>query len=450
VTGPAGAQAPGRLEGRLIGLGVCGSIAAYKAVELLRLLRAEGADVVAMLTPAAATFVGPLTFGALSRHPVETDVLGLLPDQRIGHIVVADAADAIVVAPATARWLGAMANGIANDTVTATCLATSAPVVFCPAMDGDMWTHRATQDNASRLQRDFGYRMVPPELGSLASGQEGIGRLADLGTIVDAIVDAIGDRPVRQPDVAARPPLTAPHVEQDLAGRDVVVSAGGTAEAIDPVRFIGNRSTGKMGAAIAEAALARGARVTIVAGRTEVPLPPGASIVPAESTAAMHDAVVAAVLEAPAADVLVMAAAVADFRPRQAAGTKLTRGEGMTLELEPTEDILAEVGARAREMAPRPVIVGFAAETGSLERAPDKLRRKGADLLVANDVAEPGSGFGTDTNRVVILGADGSRDDLPLMSKHAVADRLLDRVVALLDERDGRAHTGGPMHETHR
>ncbi len=439
----------GRLQGRLIGLGVCGSIAAYKAVELLRLLRMEGADVVAMLTPAATAFVGPLTFGALSRHPVETDVLGLLPDQRIGHIVVADAADAIVIAPATARWLGSMANGIANDVVTATCLASSAPIVFCPAMDGDMWTHRATQDNAARLQRDFGYRMVPPELGSLASGQEGIGRLADLGTIVDAIVEAIGDRPVRQPDATARPPLTAPYVEQDLAGRDIVVSAGGTAEAIDPVRFIGNRSTGRMGAAIAEAAIARGAHVTIVAGRTEVPLPPAATIVQAESTAAMRDAVLATVIESHA-DVLVMAAAVADFRPKQAADTKLTRGEGMILELEPTEDILAEVGVRAKDLDPRPILVGFAAETGSLDRAPDKLRRKGVDLLVANDVAEPGSGFGTDTNRVVILSADGSRDDLPLMRKRAVADLLLDRVVALLDERDARLHTGGPMHETTR
>jgi phosphopantothenoylcysteine decarboxylase/phosphopantothenate--cysteine ligase len=342
-----------------------------------------------------------------------------------------------------------MANGIANDVVTATCLASSAPIVFCPAMDGDMWTHRATQDNAARLQRDFGYRMVPPELGSLASGQEGIGRLADLGTIVDAIVEAIGDRPVRQPDATARPPLSAPYVEQDLAGRDIVVSAGGTAEAIDPVRFIGNRSTGRMGAAIAEAAIARGARVTIVAGRTEVPLPPAATIVQAESTAAMRDAVLATVIESQA-DVLVMAAAVADFRPKQAAETKLTRGEGMILELEPTEDILAEVGVRAKDLDPRPILVGFAAETGSLDRAPDKLRRKGVDLLVANDVAEPGSGFGTDTNRVVILGADGSRDDLPLMRKRAVADLLLDRVVALLDERDARLHTGGPMHETTR
>ena len=431
----------GRLAGRLIGLGVCGSIAAYKAVELLRLFRAEGADVVVMLTPSAATFVGPLTFAALSRHPVETDVLGLLPDERIGHIVVADTADALVVAPATARWLGAMAGGISSDAVTAACLATSAPVVVAPAMDGDMWTHPATRDNVARLRDGFGYRIVPPVDGELASGQSGVGRLAELGDIVDAVVAAIGDAPVRAPDPAARPPVVATPGDPDLEGRHVVVSAGGTAEAIDPVRFIGNRSTGKMGVAIAEAALARGARVTIVAGRVEVPLPGAAHVVAAESTAAMRDAVEAAVFGQPC-DALVMAAAVADFRPRTSAETKLTRGEGLTLDLEPTEDILAEVGARARDLDPRPIIVGFAAETGSLERAPDKLRRKGADLLVANDVSEAGSGFGTDTNRVVILGADGSRDDLPLLTKREVADRLLDKVAALLDRRE---HTGRSM-----
>jgi phosphopantothenoylcysteine decarboxylase / phosphopantothenate---cysteine ligase len=434
----------GRLEGRLIGLGVCGSIAAYKAVELLRLLRGEGADVVVMLTPSAATFVGPLTFAALSRHPVETDVLGLLPDERIGHIVVADTADAIVVAPATARWLGAMAGGISSDAVTAACLATAAPVVVAPAMDGDMWTHTATRANVARLRDEFGYRIVEPASGELASGQSGVGRLAELGDIVDAVVAAIGDRPIRAPDPAARPPVVAAPRDPDLDGRHVVVSAGGTAEAIDPVRFIGNRSTGKMGVAIAEAALARGARVTIVAGRVEVPLPSAATVVHAESTAAMRDAVEDAVI-GHHADALIMAAAVADFRPRTSAATKLTRGEGLRLDLEPTEDILAEVGARAREMDPRPVLVGFAAETGSLDRAPEKLRRKGADLLVANDVSEAGSGFGTDTNRVVILAADGSRDDLPLLPKREVADRLLDRVAALLDRRDAQAHTDRNM-----
>ena len=439
----------GRLAGRFVGLGVCGSIAAYKAVELLRLLTAEGADVTVMLTPSAATFVGPLTFEALSRHPVETDVLGLLPDRRIGHIVVADAADAIVVAPATARWLGAMANGIASDTVVAACLATSAPVVFAPAMDGDMWTHPATRANVERLRRDFGYRLVPPEIGSLASGQSGVGRLAEPSAIVDAVVAAIGTGPIRQPDPAARPPLARDIREPDFEGRHVVVSAGGTAEAIDPVRFIGNRSSGKMGAAIADAALARGARVTVVVGRVEVPLPAEAAVVHAESTAEMRDAVVDAVV-AQRADVLVMAAAVADFRPVRSSDTKLARSGALTLELEATPDILAEVGRLAATLDPRPVIVGFAAETGSLDRAPEKLRRKGADLLVANDVAETGSGFGTDTNRVSILAADGSREDLPLVTKREVADRLLDRVAAALDERDSRAHTARTTTETAR
>jgi phosphopantothenoylcysteine decarboxylase / phosphopantothenate---cysteine ligase len=436
-----------RLAGRLIALGACGSIAAYKAVELVRLLRTEGADVVVMLTPAATQFVSPLTLAALSRHAVETDVLGLLPDQRIGHIVVADSADAVVVAPATARWLGAMANGIASDAVTAACLATSAPVVFCPAMDGDMWTHPATRGNVERLQRDFGYVMVPPDTGELASGQSGIGRLADLPQIVDAVVAAIGTRPVRAPDAPARPPEVPAPRKQDLEGRRIVISAGGTAEPIDPVRFIGNRSTGKMGVAIAEAALARGAVVTLIAGRVEVPLPPSAHVVRAETTAAMREAVLDGVIVA-GADALVMAAAVADFRPRQTAETKLARGGSLTLELEPTEDVLAEVGERARELDPRPVIVGFAAETGSLDRAPDKLRRKGADLLVANDVAEPGSGFGTDTNRVVILSADGTRDALPLLTKREVAERLLDRVAAALDARPARGHTGATTTET--
>lgn len=433
----------GRLEGRLIGLGVTGSIAAYKAVELLRLLRAEGADVVVMLTPAASRFVGPLSFAALSRHPVETDVLALLPDGRIGHIVIADAADAIVVAPATAHWMGTMAGGIAGDTVAAACLATSAPVVVAPAMDGDMWAHPATMDNVARLRDRFGYTVVPPESGPLASGQTGVGRLAELGTIVDALVAAIGDRPVRAPDPAARPPLasTPPH-DADLEGRHIVVSAGGTREPIDPVRFIGNRSTGRMGVAIAAAARDRGARVTLVAANMEVSAPDGVAVVQVESTADLHAALQG--LDGDF-DALVMAAAVADFRPARQADAKLERSAGLTLELESTPDLLAGIAAALRGREPqdrRPVLVGFAAETGSLERAPAKLRRKGVDLLVANDVAEPGSGFGTDTNRVSILAADGSRDDLPLLTKREVADRLLDRVVAALDARRGRAQTG--------
>lgn len=444
----------GRLAGRLIGLGVTGSISAYKAVELLRLLRAEGADVAVMLSPSATRFVGPLSFAALSRHPVETDVLELTTDHRIGHIVVADAADAIVVAPATAHFLGAMAGGLAGDVVTATCLATRAPVIVAPAMDGDMWTHPATTRNVARL-RDDGCTIVDPETGPLASGQSGIGRLAELPRIVDAVVAAVGDRPIRAPDPAARPPLVAAARDADLAGRHVVVTVGGTREAIDPVRYIGNRSTGRMGVAVAAAALDRGAEVTVIAASVEVGLPLGAAVIRVESTADLRAALLR-VTHAPDGaagfDALVMAAAVADFRPTTAAERKLERGSGLSLELEPTPDLLAEIGriahgldsagAATREpLRPSPIIVGFAAETGSLERAADKLRRKGADLLVANDVAEPGSGFGTETNRVAILAADGSREDLPLLPKRDVADRLLDRVAQALDERDAALQT---------
>jgi phosphopantothenoylcysteine decarboxylase/phosphopantothenate--cysteine ligase len=440
-----------RLEGRLIGLGVTGSIAAYKAVELLRLLSAEGADVVVLLSPSAARFVGPLSFAALSRHPVETEVLDLLPDGRIGHIVVADTADAIVVAPATAHWLGAMANGMAADTVTAACLATSAPVIVAPAMDGDMWAHPATVANVARLREAFGYVVVAPESGPLASGQTGPGRLADLPRIVDAVVGALADRPIRQPDAGARPPLVGgPPREADLVGRRIVVTAGGTREPIDPVRYIGNRSSGKMGVALAEAALARGAKVRLIAAAVDVALPDGpgeAEVTRVETTAELERALTTVVFDVEGASsvhALVMAAAVSDFTPRSAAAAKLARGDGLTLELSPTPDLLAGVAARAASIPTRgrPVLVGFAAETGSLERAAAKLAVKGVDLLVANDVAEPGSGFGTDTNRVTILDAAGGRDDLPLLTKREVADRILDRVARALDDRDAAVQTG--------
>ena len=482
----------GRLEGRLIGLGVTASIAAYKAVELLRLLAAEGADVVVMLSPSATRFVGPLSFAALSRHPVETDVLDLLPDGRIGHIVIADSADALVVAPATAHWLAAMANGLSGDVVTAAALATSAPVVVAPAMDGDMWTHPATVANVARLREVFGYAVVPPESGPLASGQVGVGRLAELPAIVDAVVAAVGNRPVRQPSTSGRPPVTeGPPREADLTGRRIVITAGGTREPIDPVRYIGNRSTGKMGVALAEAALARGAAVTLIAAAVEVALPDAADVIRVESTAELRDAlrvamgagdggaVAGAGVGAGAgagaagakagynglADALIMAAAVADFTPARPSDRKIARNEGLTLELSPTPDLLAEVAAIAaagaglasgtsgagmgsagsdpssRASRGTPVLVGFAAETGNLDRAPAKLAAKGVDLLVANDVSEPDSGFGTDTNRVTILDRGGAVDELPLLSKREVADRILDRVARALDARDAAAQT---------
>ena len=441
---------PGRLAGRLIAVGITGSIAAYKAADLVRRLRDEGADVVVLMTPTATRFVGELTFAALTRHPVETDIGGLLPDQRIGHIVIADSADAIVVAPATAHWLASMAAGLSGDVVTAACLATAAPVVVAPAMDGEMYAHPATQANLARLRDDFGYRIVEPEAGPLASGQTGRGRLAETAAIVDSVIATVGSRPVRDADPADRPPVVGEAHDGDLDGRRIVVTAGGTVEPIDPVRYIGNRSTGKMGVALARAALDRGARVTLIVGHLSVDLPASELIhcVTVETTAEMSAAVHAAMV---GTDALIMAAAVADFRPREASPTKLGRGEGLTIELQPTEDILAGVAAGAAPVGDRtrPFLVGFAAETGSLDRAVDKLHRKGVDLLVANDVAEEGSGFGTDTNHVWIISADGAETDLPLRSKRAVADEILDRVATALDARDAAAQTGPMTQEAH-
>ena len=453
---------PGRLAGRLVALGITGSIAAFKAVDLLRLLRAEGADVVVLMTPSATRFVAPLTLAALSRRPVDADVLDLLPDGRIGHVITADAADVVVVAPATAHWLGAMAHGLAADVVTATCLATSAPVVVGPAMDGDMYAHPATQANVRILRDDFGYRVVEPESGGLASGQVGVGRLAALERIVDAAVEAIGAHPIRKPDPADRPPRLADTDDpgrdaDDLAGRHVVVTAGGTAEPIDPVRYIGNRSTGAMGVAVCEAARDRGARVTLVAGMVRASIPAGIEVIHAETAAAMQ-AVLAMLVATPTGgagfDALVMAAAVADFRPAAPTDRKIARTDaGLTLELLPNPDLLAELARRVRGLDesgapagrpihPRPFLVGFAAETGGLDRAAAKLRAKRVDMLVANDVTEAGSGFGTPTNRVTLFAADGSVDPLPLLPKRIVADRILDRVAAALDARDAAAQTG--------
>jgi phosphopantothenoylcysteine decarboxylase / phosphopantothenate---cysteine ligase len=418
------------LHGRLVLLGVTGSIAAYKSAELLRELTRAGAEVQVMMSEAATRFIGPLTMEALSGRAVMLDPLELQADSRIGHIVAADSADAILVAPATARWLGAMASGLANDVITATCLASSAPVVVGPAMDGDMYVHPATAANVARL-RDFGYTIVEPEVGSLASGQEGVGRLAELPRLVAAVVEAVAGRPIRQPDPAARPTRVEPR-RLDLLDWHMLVTAGGTAEPIDPVRFVGNRSSGKMGTAIAAAALARGARVTLIKGTTSVPVPDGVELIEAETAAEMRAAVLAAL---PGADALIMAAAVADFRPATPSDVKLARADGLQLRLEPTDDILAEAAAQIRAAAAggtaRPVIVGFAAETGSLARAPQKAIRKGVDLLVANDVAEPGSGFGTDTDRVTLIAPGAEPESWPQLTKAEVAERLLDRVVAL-------------------
>jgi phosphopantothenoylcysteine decarboxylase/phosphopantothenate--cysteine ligase len=447
-------ESGGRLLNRRIALGITGSIAAYKAVELLRMLQQEGADVRCLMTSSAIEFIGALTLETLSGHPVDSDVLSLQDDGRIGHIAVAHDVEAIVVAPATAHWLGAMAHGLAGDTITAACMATSVAVVVAPAMDGGMYSHPATQANVARL-REFGYLIVEPETGILASGMTGQGRLATLSRIVDATVAVLGGAPFAAPPAArvamsaattvAAPPEPRAPTRSDLAGLHVVVTAGGTAEPIDPVRFVGNRSSGKMGVAVAQDALDRGAAVTILLGNHTVEPPARCNLVRAETAAEMQAALRALTPpEGPRFDVLIMAAAVADFRPRTVADTKVGRGEGLTLELEATPDLLAETSERIRNSirtvgGRAPVLVGFAAETGSLARAPEKLRTKGVDLLVANDVADPGSGFGTDTNRVTIYSTDAAPEELPLLSKREVAELLLDRVVVRLAAADADA-----------
>jgi phosphopantothenoylcysteine decarboxylase/phosphopantothenate--cysteine ligase len=449
----------GRLAGRRIALGITGSIAAYKAVELLRRLQTEGADVRVLMTPSATAFIGPLTLETLSRHPVDADVLALQADGRIGHISAAHDVQAIVVAPATAHWLSAMASGMAGDSITAACLATDVPVVVAPAMDGGMYSHPATQANVARL-RGFGYRIVEPEEGVLASGMAGRGRLADVAKILDAVVEALSglssaeagagtpEAHTAPSDSSGAPPASA---RSDLAGRHVVITAGGTAEPIDPVRFIGNRSTGKMGVALAEAALDRGASVTLILGNATVEPPTGGHIARVETAAEMQAALRALTPpEGPVFDVLVMAAAVADFRPRSAADKKLPRGASANLELDPTPDLLAETSERVRTGVRasgglRPVLVGFAAETGATGRAADKVAAKGVDMLVANDVTEPGSGFGTDTNRVTIYYPDTAPEELPMLSKREVAELILDRVLIRLGARvatePGEAHS---------
>jgi len=441
-------EAAGRLRNRRLALGVTGSIAAYKAVELLRMFQNEGADVRVLMTTSAVEFIGPLTLETLSRHPIDSDVLSLRGDGRIGHIAAAHDVEAIVVAPATAHWLGAMANGMPGDTITAACLATSVPVVVAPAMDGGMYAHPATQANVARL-REFGYRIVDPEPGVLASGMIGQGRLADLARIVDATVEALNGVSGAAPAVARPSDVAAPApARSDLAGRHVVVTAGGTAEPIDPVRFVGNRSTGRMGIAVAAEALDRGAAVTLILANVSVDPPAGAHVARAETAAQMQAALQALTPpEGPHFDILVMAAAVADFRPKAPSGKKVSRSSGLTLEMDPTPDLLAETADRVRagiraSKASRPILVGFAAETGSFDRVSDKLRGKGVDLLVANDVESPGSGFGTDTNKVTIYSTDAPPEELPLLSKREVAELLLDRVVVRLASAESSAVSG--------
>jgi phosphopantothenoylcysteine decarboxylase / phosphopantothenate---cysteine ligase len=408
------------LRGADVIVGVAGGIAAYKAAELVRLLIGAGASVQVVMTARARHFIGELTFQALTGRAVFTDLFSLTQESEIGHIQVADRADLVIVAPATANVLARYATGMADDALTAVLLATRAPVLLAPSMNVNMWNHPVTRDNLRRLVELVGVRVVGPGDGFLACRWTGPGRLAEPADIVEA---------------AAR--VLAP---QDLAGRRVVVSAGPTHEAVDPVRYLGNRSSGKMGFAIAAAAARRGAAVTLVAGPSSRPEPIGVAVERVVDARAMQ----AAVEEAAAgADAVIMAAAVADFRPGTPAPRKLKKravgqGSAPAIALEPNPDILAGLGvARAGRRARRPVLVGFAAETDALiEYARDKLRDKGCDLIVANDVSESGAGFEVDTNRVTLVRAAGERA-LPLADKTEVAHRILDEVVTLLDDTEG-------------
>lgn len=396
----------GSLAGRRIVVGVAGSIAAYKAVSLVRMLAERGAVVDVAMTPAATQFVTPLTFASLTHRPVVSDVLALDPDSQIAHVELAEGADAIVIAPATANLLAELAAGNADNAVSAIALASRAPLVLAPAMDAGMWTHPATQRNVETL-RGFGHRIVEPEVGALASGLTGVGRLAEPETIVDAVerLFARGG---------------------DFGDLRVVVSAGGTREPIDPVRFIGNRSSGKMGVAMAEAARDRGASVTLVAGVMSVSPPRGVTVVEATTAAAMRQAILR---EASSADVLVMAAAVADYAPKRASSRKLKRDGGeLQIDLVPNPDIIAEVGEMPD--GTRPFLIGFAAESDDLEaNARSKLRDKGLDLIVGNRVGGPFDAIGSDENKVTVFGAEGELSDWPMMPKRQVAERLWDLIV---------------------
>jgi phosphopantothenoylcysteine decarboxylase/phosphopantothenate--cysteine ligase len=396
----------------LIALGVTGGIGAYKAVEVGRLLQKRGHDVVAVMTRAATRFVGPLTFEAITRRPVITSQWKPGLNADIEHIAIADGIALLLVAPCTANVIGKFAHGIADDFLSSLYLATRAPVLLAPAMNTNMLAHDAVQANLRTLTTR-GVRFVEPGEGYLACGWIGKGRLAEPDDIVRA---------------AER--MLAPSTSA-LAGRRVLVTAGPTYEDIDPVRYVGNRSSGRMGFAIAADARRRGAAVTLIAGPTRVDPPAVETVVRVRSAAEMHAAVMAV---AGGADVVIMAAAVADYTPASPATGKIAKSEApLTLTLTRTPDILADLGTlRARLGGVRPVLVGFAAETGDmLARARDKRARKRVDLIVANDVSRPDRGFDVDTNAVTIVGEDGEQD-VPMQSKERVAGIILDRVEQLL------------------
>jgi phosphopantothenoylcysteine decarboxylase / phosphopantothenate---cysteine ligase len=396
-----------------VALGVTGGIAAYKAAELVRLLQDRGLRVQVIMTRAAQEFVRPLTFAALSGEKVITDLFGAGAeepniDSAVEHIAVAQAIDALVVAPATADVIAKFAHGEANDFLTTLFLATTAPVVVAPAMNVNMWDHPATKANIETL-KSRGVNIVDPDSGYLACGMVGAGRLAANDKIVDATLRSLNAIP-------------------DLAGETVLITAGGTREPIDPVRYIGNRSSGRMGYALAEAALRRGAKVILVSGPSALKPPANATFIPIQTAAEMRNAVMSSLSEA---TIIIKAAAVSDFTVRQVAPEKIKRKGPITLELEPTADILAEIGAQKNGR----IVVGFAAETEHvLQNARKKLQAKSLDAIVLNDVSQPGIGFDSERNAVTILTPTGA-ENIPETSKWEVAHRVLDKVVKIKQQR---------------
>lgn len=394
------------LVGKQIVLGVTGSIAAYKAIALLRTLLREGATVQVVMTQSATKFVTPLTFEVLSGHPVSTDVFEA--HQEMKHLSLSEQADAIVIAPATANCLAKSALGLGDDLLSTLLLTAQCPLIVAPAMDGGMWTHPSVTEHVAKL-RARGTIVVDPEVGPLASGRIGQGRLAEEATILEAIQAALAPR-------------------RDWQGHRILVSAGPTQEAIDPVRFISNRSSGKMGYAIAEAAQARGAQVVLVSGPTALQQPKGIEVV---SVATAEEMMKALSSRLAWSTTVIMAAAVADFRPTNPALQKLKKQgrTGQTLELERTTDILASLSAQRTTQ----LMVGFAAETSDLiAHAKRKLTEKGLDLIVANDVTTLGGGFGSDQNSATLIDREGVLTELPLMPKRALADAILNRAQELL------------------
>jgi phosphopantothenoylcysteine decarboxylase/phosphopantothenate--cysteine ligase len=393
------------LDGQEVILGVTGSIAAYKAVYLLRELTRLGARVTVCLSEHARHFVGPLTFRTLSGRPVLTDLFDPQSDEAVEHVALAERAHAVVVAPATANLLAKAAHGIADDFLTTLLLAARGPVLMAPAMDGGMWGHPAVVANVARL-RGRGVTVLEPETGELASGLSGQGRLPEVDHIVETL-------------------LTLLHPLRDLAGERVLVTAGPTREPLDPVRYLSNRSSGKMGYSVAQAALRRGAQVILISGPTALTPPPAAVFVPVQTAEEMREAVLQ---HLGGATIVIKAAAVADYRAARPSATKIKGKHDLALELTPNPDILAEVAARHTGA----FIVGFAAETHDVAaNARAKLADKGIDLLVANDVSQEGIGFDADDNQVLLFDRGGGERALPRMSKAAVADAILSHVLAL-------------------